>query len=54
MGDKKYCMNLNCPFKRCIWHLANAKTAEVRIAPRDDKCKRYLKYLLEVMKNADD
>lgn len=51
MADITYCMNMNCPFTNCLWHLSNAKSEMVSIAAYDDTCKRYMKYLLEVMGN---
>ena len=51
MADITYCMNINCPLENCPWHLCNAKTEMVSIAAYDDTCKRYHKYLLEVMGN---
>ena len=50
--DKTYCINTDCPFKKCdkhVWQLRNIKdkTQKISVANFDGVCKDYLSYLLK-------
>ncbi len=54
MGSQKtYCVNANCPFKKCDKHLQQLKKTKnkseyVKIASLDSVCRDYLYYLLDM------
>lgn len=56
MGNQKtYCVNANCPFKKCDKHLQQLKKAKdkseyVKVASLDSVCRDYLYYLLSTIK----
>lgn len=52
-SQKTYCVNADCPFKKCDKHLQQLKklkdkTGYVKVASLDSVCKDYLYYLLEL------
>ena len=51
-NHKTYCVNNNCPFKKCdkhLWQLKKVKdkSGYVKVANFDGVCKDYLSYLLD-------
>ena len=55
MGNQKtYCVNGNCPFKKCDKHLQQLKKAKdkseyVKVASLDGVCRDYLYHLLNLI-----
>lgn len=52
VNQKTYCINANCPFKKCDKHLQQLKKVKdkskyIKVASLDSVCKDYLYYLLE-------
>lgn len=52
VNQKTYCVNANCPFKKCDNHLQQLKKIKdksgyVKVASLDSVCKDYLHYLLD-------
>ena len=55
-NQKTYCVNANCPFKKCDKHLQQLKKVKdkseyVKVASLDSVCKDYLHYLLDEISN---
>lgn len=53
--NKTYCINADCPFKKCdkhVWQLRNIKdkTQEISVAAFDGVCRDYLSYLVSKLK----
>ena len=53
--QKTYCVNIDCPFKKCDKHLQQLrkikdKSQYVKVANLDSVCEDYLYYLLEEIK----
>lgn len=53
-NQKTYCVNADCPFKKCDKHLQQLKKAKdrseyVKVASLDGVCKDYLHYLLDLI-----
>ena len=51
VNQKAYCINCNCPFKKCDKHLSQLKKVKdkskyVKVASLDSVCRDYLYYLL--------
>lgn len=51
VNQKTYCINDNCPFKKCDKHLQQLKKTKdkskyVKVASLDSVCRDYLYYLL--------
>lgn len=56
MRDITYCMNSDCPFKKCERHNVHLKKISdrrqmVSVADFGGTCKKYLRYLLELSEN---
>ena len=53
-SQKTYCVNSDCPFRKCdkhLWQLKKAKdkSGYVKVASLDSVCKDYLQYLLDLI-----
>lgn len=56
MSDITYCMNSDCPFKKCERHNIQLKKFSdrrqmVSVADFGGTCEKYLRYLLELLEN---
>lgn len=47
MTGKTYCINLECPFKKCDRHAGKLKKGVYSFAAFDGICREYLAWLLE-------
>ena len=58
-NQKTYCVNSDCPFKKCDKHLQQLKKIKdksgyVKVASLDGVCKDYLYYLLDLVSKEKD
>lgn len=55
-NQKTYCINSDCPFKKCDKHLQQLKKLKdksgyVKVASLDSVCRDYISYLIEKLAN---
>lgn len=57
-SQKTYCVNVDCPFKKCDKHLQQLKKMKdkskyIKVASLDSVCKDYLHYLLNEIQKCE-